>query len=147
MKFLLFYLNDTVLFSKSADEHINYVQFLPLQNESRVTLKLKKSKFFTNRIHFLGHDTTPGHLKVSSHTTDAICSLQAPSNITELCSFLGFYNTFRWFVPNFVRIAAPLHRKLQKHQGHVYTELSNKEFDALRTLQKRLALPSVFALP
>lgn len=106
----------------------------------------EKCDFFTNCIYLPGHVIRLGCLTVESCTIDAICSLQAPSNITGLRSFIGLCSVFCCIVPNCARIAAPISRKSRKDQPHVYTKSSEEELEALRTLKEKLMSPPVLAL-
>ncbi|KAA0032565.1 reverse transcriptase [Cucumis melo var. makuwa] len=44
----------------------------------------------------------------------AIKEWRAPTSVTELCSFLGLANYYRWFIEVFFRRAAPLTELLKK---------------------------------
>ena len=147
-QYSLVYLDDIVVFSKTGEEHIDHVRsVLSLLADAGVTLKLKKCFFFTDKIDYLGHVIRPGKLQIAEHTTDAIRQLQAPTNLTELRSFLGLCNVFRRFVPNFARIAAPLNRKLRKGEPTVFGPLNEEEMGALEELKKRLIEPPILTLP
>lgn len=105
------------VFSMFQDEHIYHVQqFLGFPNHAGATLKLKKCKFFTNQIGYLGHFIKPGRLEFRSHTMNGSHSLQGPSNASRLRSSLGFCNVFHQFVPNFAQVATPLNCKLRKYE-------------------------------
>lgn len=85
----LVYLDDIVVFSRTPEKHIYHVQHvLTLLNNARATLKLKKCKFFTDTIDYLGHVIRPRRLEIASHKTDTIRGFQPPTLITELRSFL-----------------------------------------------------------
>lgn len=52
----LVYLDDIFIFSKSVKEHIGNVDNIPKRlQEVDVTLKIKKCKFFTHTVKYLGH--------------------------------------------------------------------------------------------
>lgn len=112
-----------------------------------VTLKLKKGEFFKNRVDYLGQFTRPRCLAIILHTIESICSVQVPSDVTELRSYLGLCNVFRRLIPHFARIAVPLFRKLRKGQARVYTKISDQELDSLESLMEKLISPPVLALP
>lgn len=73
-----------------------------------------RCKFFPNNTDYLVHMTSPGRLGIASQPPDAIRGLQSPKNETGLKSFLGLGNVYRWFVPNFARVALPFKQKLKK---------------------------------
>lgn len=109
--------------------------------------EVEKCKFFTNLIHYLGHVIKLGHLKASSHPIDAISCWQAPSNFTQLRSFLSLRNTFLRLLQSFWCTAAHIGDKLQKYQPHVYTNIFHEGLDALHALQEKLTSLPVFAVP
>lgn len=66
----LFYLDDINVFSKSFENHIDHIdKILQSLEEATVTLKIKKCKFFTDTVEYLGHIIKPGKLEVDrAHT-------------------------------------------------------------------------------
>lgn len=114
-QFALVYIDNIVVFSRSIAEQIDHVKHvLPLLRHAGVILKLKKCKFLTETIDYMGHVTCPRRLKNASHTTDAIERLKGRRNITELKSFLNLFNAFRRLVPNLARFASPRYDKYKK---------------------------------
>lgn len=147
-QYALSYLDDIVIFSRTPQEHIGHVRkVLTLLHDAGVTLQLKKCKFFTETINYLGHVIRPRRLDISSHTTDAIRGLKALTSLTELRSFLGLCNVFRRFVPNFARLAAPLHQRLKKDQPATFGSLNEEELNSMNSLKNALISPPVLALP
>lgn len=69
--------------------------------DAGVTVILKKFECLSNTINYLGHVIHSGQLADLPHTIDAIGDLNAPPDITEILSFLGFCNVFRRFAPYF----------------------------------------------
>lgn len=144
----LVYLDDIVIFFRTLEEHITHVrQVLSLLQNAGVTLKVKKCRFITNTIGYLGHVIRPRRLKLASHATIAIKQLQEPRNVTKLRSYLGLCSVFRRFVPNFARIAASLNRKLRKDQPKEFGTLNDDERCAMKTLQEKLISPPILVLP
>lgn len=80
-QFALVYLEDIVTFSTTPRQHIEHTKkVLGLLSKAGVSLKLKKCRFFTTTIDYLGHVIRPGRLEIASHTGDAIRGLK-PSTI------------------------------------------------------------------
>lgn len=94
-QFALVYLDDIVTFSKSDEQNIDFVRkVLTLPQNTGVTLKLKKCRFFTENIYHLGYLILRERLEIAPHTADATRGLQALTNLTELRLFLGLCNVF-----------------------------------------------------
>lgn len=82
-KFAMMYCNDIVLLSSFAAERIYQLKHvLPSLRYVEVTLKLKKCKFFTERIHYQSHAVCKGREELASHTTDDVNALKAFQNVT-----------------------------------------------------------------
>ena len=74
-------------------------------------------------------------------------SARAPTNQTELRSFLGMCNVYRQFIKRFAKIAAPLNKKTGKNKPYDFEILTDAEFAAFEELKRRLVSPPVLALP
>ena len=96
---------------------------------------------------YLGHVIKPGHLEVATKNIAALEGFREPETQTQLRSFLGLYNVYRRFVPNFARVAAPLNKLLEKRQGPQFDPLTAKQREAFNLLKKALAEPQVLRLP
>lgn len=141
-QFVLVNLDDIAIYFKSPDEHIGLVRrVLRLLNDAGVALRLKKCKFVTETCDYLGHVIRPRGLDIPSHSTDAICGLQLPTNLTDLRSFLGFCHVFRCSFPNFARGAALLNQNRRKEQQSTFGTLSEEEVKSLNTLKCPLISP------
>ena len=74
---------------------------------------------------YLGHVIRPGRLEVERRNVVAIERARPPQNQTELRSFLGMCNVYR-FVKGFAKIAAPLNRKTGNKQPFVFEVLTDE---------------------
>lgn len=111
------YLDNIVIYSKTAEEHIFHVkQALASLQKIREALHLKKCCFCiykTDCSRDVIQRRKPG---IAAHTTNAIMQLEEPLIVIFLRSFLGLCNVLRRFIFNLTRVAAPLNRKLHQHQ-------------------------------
>ena len=104
-----------IIFSKDIESHLKDVdEVLRLLHQAGVTLKLKRCYWFTKKVDYLGHDITPGKLAVAKAPTDSFATATFPTNITELCSFLGATNVYRRFIRNNAHDSNPLTAMLCK---------------------------------
>lgn len=123
-QFATVYLDDIAVFLKTPEKHIDHIpHVLTLPNNAEVTLKIKKGKFSTDKINYLGYDIRPRRLEIAGHTTEAIGGLQPPMSTTKLRSIQGLCKVFRRLVPNFARLASPLNMHLQKYQPATFATL------------------------
>lgn len=111
-----------------------------------VEIKLKKSFFFQELIHFLGHVIAAGNLQVVCMTTKAVEPLQYLSTVLKTQPFLGLCNVYRSFVPNFARLAAPLNKNLEKGEPLQF-ELDDRMGKAVDVFKEKLINTPALALP
>lgn len=71
----------------------------------------------------MGRTLRPIKLVIAKATIKEIQELKDPTTETQVRFFLGFYNVFRRFVPNYLQIAALLHEKLRKQQLNTFSGL------------------------
>jgi hypothetical protein len=57
-----------------------------------------------------------------------------PRTTQELKGFLGLAGYYRWFIPNFIKIAKPLTELLMKNAPYVWNDKTNEAFISLKTL-------------
>jgi len=59
---------------------------------------IKKYEFFIVKTNFVGFIIKLGKISIDPKKIKAIVSWQEPENITQLRSFLGFYNYYKRFM-------------------------------------------------
>ena len=144
----LVYIDDVIIFSPDPQSHLRHVdEVLSALQRAGVTLKLRKCKFFSDSVDYLGHVVTPGKLHIATTNTKAVEGFKLPRTQTELKSFLGLCNVYRRFVPNFARTAAPLQRLLRKGEPFDLPPMDDDQMKAFNLLKAALSSPPVLRLP
>ena len=107
--FVVVYLDD-INFSETFQEHITYLRTV-LQRMEQVNPKLnpKKCCFGCQVVVYLGRILTPDGLKPNPERIAAVRKFATPHDVKAVKQFLGLASFYREFVPNFARIAEPLH--------------------------------------
>ncbi|GBG64458.1 hypothetical protein CBR_g44342 [Chara braunii] len=114
-KFIVVYLNDILVFSRTLEEHQGHLrQVLEKLREANFKINAKKCDWAKTQVLYLGHVLDGDGVKPEDSKTAAIRDWPTPRTLTELRSFLGLANYYRKFVRNFSTIAAPLRRLLRK---------------------------------
>ena len=143
----LIYLDDVIIYSKNVEEHIQHVdEILHCLSKAGVTLKIKKCKFFTTTVDYLGHVIKPGKLEIDRTNTESLRKAAPPTSKTELRSFLGLCNVYPRFIPNFTDIASPLNALLKKNSPDSF-KLDAVQVQSFKSLIEAVCTPPVLALP
>ena len=69
---------------------------------------LKKCRFNTKEVHFLGFIVSPSGVHMEPERIENIKNWPEPQSIREIQAFIGFANFYRRFIRNFSAIAGPL---------------------------------------
>jgi len=89
----LVYLDDVIIFSASAERHVENVDVVLSQlREAGVTPNLENCTWFSDEIEYLGHIIRLGQLHVYNKYVDALKNASFPTTKTQLQSFLGKCN-------------------------------------------------------
>ena len=119
-KFVLVYLDDILIYSKTKAEHLKHIDtVLSVLSENKLYAKLSKCEFMKHEVEYLGHVIGHNEIKVNPNKINAILSWNTPITVKEIQSFLGLCNYYRRFVPHFSTIAAPL-TELTKRMFHLF---------------------------
>ncbi|GBG71317.1 hypothetical protein CBR_g8739 [Chara braunii] len=114
-RFVIVYLDDILVFSKTLEEHQGHLrQVLEKLREANSKINAKKCDWAKTQVLYLGHVLDGNGVKPEDSKIAAIKDWSTPRTLTELRSFLGLANYYRKFVRNFSTIVAPLRRLLKK---------------------------------
>ena len=102
--FVIVYLDDILVFSKTWEEHIVHVKkVLDVLKKEKLYVKMSKCEFAKTSLVYLGHIIGGGHLRVDPTKVAVIVNWPRPNTITKIRSFLGGFsgcgNSFLGFLP------------------------------------------------
>jgi len=144
-KFVVVYLDDILIYSKTLDEHKSHVmKVLESLEENYLIANLDKCLFHVREIEFLGHIISGFSIRTDPKKIEAVKNWPVPHSIKQVQSFIGFCNYYRRFIKNFSLIASPLFRLIRKDTKFEWTDESNKAFE---TLKGHLTSTPVLILP
>jgi len=94
-QFVVLYLDDILIFSKSEEEHANHIR-LVLQElkQNNLYVNAAKCRFFQQEIKFLGHVISADGIAVNKEKVRAVEEWPVPTSSKEVQRFLGLANYF-----------------------------------------------------
>ena len=95
---VLVYLDDILVFSKTAEEHAE------LLRDHSLCAKRSKCQFNTTQLDFLGHVVRADGIKVDLKQIAVVCNWRVPKNVHDVRSFLDSTNYFRHFVQDYANM-------------------------------------------
>ncbi|GBG91621.1 hypothetical protein CBR_g52655 [Chara braunii] len=132
-KFVVVYLDDILIFSKSMEEHVKHLEeVLQVLKDAQLHLNLERSEFGRDNVIYLGHRLSASGLEPEATKVEVIRNWPQPANVRELRSFLGLASYYRKFVPKFSVIAHPLSCLTSKNVAYAWCEKCETAFQALK---------------
>jgi hypothetical protein len=133
-RFVLVFLDDILIYSKTRDEHIQHIrEVLERLRSEKLFGKLKKCDFFRTEVEYLGFDVGAEGIKPSLSKVQAILDWPTPENVTDVRSFLGLCSFYRKFIRWFSELAAPMTDLTKKDRKFVWDDEADKSFNRLKT--------------
>ena len=111
-KFVVVFLDDILIYSRTKEEHIVHKVF-DLLRAHKLYAKESKCEFFEEKIHYLGHIISSDGIMMEPSKIEAIMNWPPPTNLKEIQVFLGLIGFYRKFVKNYAKVAAPLTDQLK----------------------------------
>jgi hypothetical protein len=144
-KFVVVFIDDILIYTRSAEEHEQHLRvILNKLRAHEIYAKFNKCEFWLQEVAFLGHIITAEGVKVDPEKVKAIVEWKQPTNVTEICSFLGLAGYYRRFIEGFLKIARPMTALPEKGKEFKWTEACEKSFQELKT---RLTSTPILVLP
>jgi hypothetical protein len=134
-KFVIVYLDDILIFSRTREEHLQHLRLvLEKLRQHQLYVKSSKCEFMKTKIDFLGHLVSSEGILPQEEKTRAISSWPTPKNLQDIRTFLGLDNYYHKFVPRFAHIAAPLTNLMRNEKGQTFAwgEKQQQAFDELK---------------
>ncbi|OBZ81104.1 Transposon Ty3-G Gag-Pol polyprotein, partial [Choanephora cucurbitarum] len=145
-KFVLVFLDDMLVYSKTQEVHVEHLR-LVFEACERANLKLKRAKctFMASSTTYLGHSLTSEGSTLADYNKEKILGFQRPESAALLRSFLGTCNYFRKYVRGYASIVVCLNKLTRKNTTFVWNEEHEAAFNTLKTVL--CSEPVVLAYP
>jgi hypothetical protein len=145
-KFVIVYLDDILVFSKTKAEHLKHLAIVMkrLQQE-KLLINMKKSSFMKRELIYLGFVVSENELRMDPDKVEVIKNWPSLRNIFEARIFHGLASFYQKFIRNFSGISATMMDIVKKrHKYFHWMEEAEKSFNLLKrkiTEQPVLVLP------
>lgn len=137
--FILVYVDDLLVFSKSYKEHIAHLEvFFRKVEQNGLILSKKKMEICKEKINFLGHEIGEGKIHLQEHIAKKIQFHDAMNDKKVLQQFLGIVNYARNYIDNLAKLAGPLYAKLRKNGQRYFNSEDIKLVKAIKEKVKNL---------
>ena len=139
------YIDDILIASRTLEEHLQHLaEVIDRLRKAGLRLKPKKCCFLCEEVSYLGHVLSARGVSPDPEKIDKVKCFPVPRNVTQVRQFLGLASYYWHFVPQFAKIAAPIHGLHRKENAFVWTSGCDTTF---RKLKAALASASVLVYP
>ena len=145
--FVLIFVDDILIFSKSFEEHAAHVAAVVARlNEVSLRLRRSKCRFGFVQLPMLGHVVSGTSRLPDPRKVSVLSTYPQPTTGKQIMAFLGFVNYLRDYVPLYSSIAAPL-EKLRYAKKNVPALWDDACTTAFRLFRDVLSRPPVLEFP
>jgi hypothetical protein len=133
-KFVIVYLDDILIYSKSEAEHLKHLAIVmrKLQQE-KLLINMIKSSFMKTELIYLGFVISANELRMDLDKVEVITNWPSPRNVFEVRSFHGLASFYRKFIRNFSGISETMMDIVKKcHKSFHWTTEAEKSFNLLK---------------
>jgi ribonuclease HI len=132
-KFVVIYLDDITVFSKTDIEHHSHLRRVFLKcRRFGLSLNPKKSLFAMQEGKLLGHIVSAEGVRIDPDRVEAIQALSLPRSKKEVQAFLGRINFLRRFISNFAELVKHITAMLRKGHEIKWTAEPRKSFNQIK---------------
>ena len=125
--------DDILIWGSSEQEHNRHpVTVLARFDEAGLKVNWEKCIFGANHIAFAGHELSAEGIAPQKSRVEAIQNMKAPSNATEVRSFLGMVNFCNKYIKDYSAITAPLRLLTKKRKRFFWRSAQQGAFETLK---------------
>uniref|UniRef100_A0A388MEK4 Reverse transcriptase domain-containing protein n=1 Tax=Chara braunii TaxID=69332 RepID=A0A388MEK4_CHABU len=144
-RFVLIYLDDILVYSRSLDEHVEHLRtVLERLRQAKYKANRDKSEFAQQELEYLGHYVTPQGIRPLADKIEALRVWPEPTNTTDVRSFMGLVGYYQRFITGYSRIAAPMTRLQSPKVPFVFDDDARRSFQALKTAMLMTPVLSIY---
>ena len=127
------YLDDILLFSKTAEEHEQLLdKFATIIGEKGLKISPKKCSFFQQEVEYLSFIVDGKGARISEEKVRAVKDFARPQTVKQTQGFLGLTNWLSRFIPRYQSLCAPLWEQTRHDVKFEWTPECETSFQALK---------------
>ena len=132
-KYVLVYLDDILIFSKSKEEHQRHLcEVLGLLRKHRLYAKLSKGLFFGREAKFLGHVMSEKGIRADPDKVAAVLNWPTPRSVGEMRLKLGLANHLNRFIKDFSLLIMPFNDLTKPSNRFRFCASAKRAFSQLK---------------
>ncbi|GBG71634.1 hypothetical protein CBR_g9050 [Chara braunii] len=144
-RFVLIYLDDILVYSRSLDEHVEHLcTVLERLRQAKYKANRDKCEFAQQELEYLGHYVTPQGIRPLADKIEAIRVWPEATNTTDVRSFMGLAGYYQRFITGYSRIAAPMTRLQSPKVPFIFDDDACRSFQALKTAMLMAPVLSIY---
>eukprot|EP00253_Pinus_taeda_P032594 PITA_32594 len=145
-KFMIVYLYDILIFSRTKREHLQHVRrVLEKLQQNKLLINLKKCTFMQKELVYLGFVVAENELKMDPENIATIINWPSPKSLFEVQSFHELASFYPKFIRNFSEICAPMLETIKKvSQPFCWTKMAE---DSFQLLKRKITERPILRLP
>ena len=142
---LIFFIDDLFLSSTSVEDHLNRLEIL-LGRLMSANLKLtpKKCELLKRKVTFVGVSVSDEGIQITEDRIKDLLELPVPTTSKRVQEVLGALNYVRKWIPNYSRVARPLHQLTAKDTKFEWSSECQRAFEELKNA---VAQSTILAIP
>ena len=143
--FILVYLDDILIFSRSIGEHWDHLN-IALERLHRAKLygRLHKCEFLKDKVDYLGFEVSKEGIHASPEKLKAVLDWPRPQSVHDVRSFLGLASYYRKFIKGFSQLAKPM---TYLTRDKVTCRWGDAEANSFKALKVAMATAPILRLP
>jgi len=127
-RFVIVYLDDILIFSKTKEEHFRHVRsVLEKLQQNKLLINLKKCTFLQRELVYPGFVIAENELKMDPEKIATIVNWPSPKSLFEVRSFHGLASFYHKFIRNFSEICAPMLDTVKKGKSTFSLDRGSRE--------------------